>query len=102
MENQAQESPKTESKSSYKGWIIIILIILGATAPFHYVPSRMKVFPKDNLTFSNTFILEEDIYDIKERYNSANIFEKYHIRQEPLVKKLLEKKLLVPQSNSDD
>jgi hypothetical protein len=102
MEEKSQETQKTENKSSYKAWIIFVLIIIGATAPFHYVPSKMKVFPKDNLTFSNTFILEEDIYEIKERYNSANIFEKYHIRQEPLVKKLLEKKLLVPQSNSDD
>ena len=61
---------------------------------FHIIPSRHKVFPKDNFTFSNTFIMEDDISDLIRRYNDATFFEKASIRNEPLARKLIEKGII--------
>jgi hypothetical protein len=61
---------------------------------FHIIPSRLKVFPKDNFTFSNTIITEDDISGLIQRYNNATFFEKAAIRNEALPKKLIEKGII--------
>ena len=61
---------------------------------FHIIPSRLKVFPKDNLTFNNTIITEGDISELIKRYNNASFFEKAAIRNEALPKKLIEKGII--------
>src|SRR5690554_2181727 len=93
METQVKTqktTAKENSGSSTPVWITLIILIIGATLPFHYVPSRAMVFPKESLTFSNTFISQADIDRLIDRYNNAGLIEKITIRQEPLVKKLLE------------
>ncbi len=82
--------------------IIIVGIILLITLPFHYIPEHGKVFPKDNLTFSNTFIFQKDIDAIIKRYNNANFLDKLMIRKETLVKKLLEKGIISQESEAKD
>ena len=58
-------------------WIIVVIVLLlGLTLPFHYIPTRMTMFPKNGLTFSYTLITEEDIESIITRYNNASFFEK--------------------------
>lgn len=79
---------KSSKKPTYL--IVFLVVLLGATLPFHYIPSKLMVFPKNNFTFSNTIITEEDIDQIIERYNSANIFEQTALNNEPLVRKLRE------------
>ena len=59
-----------KNKNTYLGWLIFLYIILFLTLPFHYIPSRMMVFPKSNLSLSYTFITEDDITSIIERYNN--------------------------------
>jgi len=88
-------SRKPQRENSYSGWIITSVVILGATLPFHYVPEQMRIFPKDNLTFSNTFIFQHDINKVIDRYNSARPIERQAINQEPLVRKLREKGIIV-------
>ncbi len=107
--NEAENDPVVESDSdeeiitsrerkggsSVKWTIIIIVIGLGATLPFHYVPSALKVFPKDNLTFSHTIITQEDVDDLIKRYNSCEtIFQQESIRNEPLFRKLSEQGMI--------
>ena len=83
-----------KKKNSYTGWIIFLFIILFLTLPFHYVPSRMMVFPKSNLSFSYTFITEEDITSICKRYNNASLIERTYINNEPIIRKLKEQGIL--------
>ena len=88
-----KQEPKRGCASA--GWFLLILIILivGATLPFHYVFSNgslADVFPKDNLTFSNTFITQQDIDDLIKRYNDAGLIDKLSMRQDPLYKELME------------
>ena len=84
---------KPKSRSG-RGWMIFFIIIIGATLPFHYVPESFKVFPKNNLTFSNTIILQEDIDDLIKRYNNASRYEKLAMKEEPLFRKLTEKGII--------
>jgi hypothetical protein len=77
----------------FLGFITFVIIVLLATLPFHYVSysGNFRVFPKDNLTFSNTIILQEDIDNITKRYYDASTgFEQLAIRQEPLFRKLVD------------
>jgi len=86
----------TKSKKGYTGWIIFIVIVLGLTLPFHYVPSAMKMFPKDHFTFSHTFITKDDIDDIVKRYNNAsNIFEQNAMDNDPFIRILREHGLII-------
>ena len=82
-------------RKSYSIWIIIfIVVVLFATLPFHYALDYGMIFPKEHLTFSNTFITEEDVDKVIERFNNANFIEQQAIRQEPLARKLMEKGLI--------
>jgi hypothetical protein len=82
--------------------IVMILVIgLILTLPFHYIPSRLLVFPKDQLTFSHTIITEEDISKIIEKYNNANLFDKLIMGKDPLIQKLIENKCLIRRSMLD-
>jgi len=38
-----------EKKTSGKGFIIFAFVLLVITLPFHYVPSHLKVFPKNRI-----------------------------------------------------
>ena len=73
-----------------------------ATLPFHYVPSRSRVFPKDHLTFSYTLITEDDIENLIKRYNEGSFFEKLSLQEDALVKKLLENGIIVHKSTNDE
>ena len=71
--------------------IVIIFVIIGATLPFHYIISLGYIFPKNNLTFSYTFITDEDITDITNRYNNASFYEQLAMNNENIIRKLVEK-----------
>lgn len=81
-----------------KGFIIVCIII-GATLPFHYImgPSNLipiRVYLKENLTFSNTFVFQREIKKIIEKYNKAPLHIKEQMQDTPLFKKLVEKNLI--------
>ncbi|NLC93672.1 MAG: hypothetical protein GX677_09480 [Treponema sp.] len=97
MENNQETS--NSKKKSYTGWILFVIIVIGITLPFHYLPERLMVFPKNELTFSNTIIWEEDVDKLIELYNNASFFEKQTIRQEPLVRKLMEKGIIISETD---
>ncbi len=90
---------KQNSNNHYVAWIIFILVILGLTLPFHYVPSQLRMFPKEHFTFKNTIITEEDINKIIETYNNAsNIFEQNTFNNDPFIKTLREQEILVTET----
>ena len=84
----------SKSKNSIFWFSAIVIILVVSILAFHFVPTRLMIFPKDNFTFSNTYISEDDIEEAIERYNNASIFEQVALRNDPLIKKLLEKKLV--------
>jgi len=78
------------------GWIIgVVGVILFATLSFHIIPERLMIFPKEHLSFSNTFITKSDVEKLIDRYNNASLMEKLAIQQEPLVRKLMEKGIII-------
>lgn len=92
---------RNKKKESYSGWILFLFISVGLTLPFHWSLDYGVVFPKEHLTFSNTFFTNEDVAIIIERYNDANFLEKQTISQEPFFRKLIEKGIIIEQ-NSDN
>jgi len=89
-------------KHNYTWLVLICIAFLILTLPFHYLPKRLIMFPKENLTFSNTFIFEENINKIINRYNNASLFEKQAIKQEPLYRKLMEKGIIVEEKSKQN
>lgn len=100
MDTNEQSLVTAQKNKSNSGCFLFIVIMLIATLPFHYVTASFMVFPKENLTFSNTFIIPDDIDKLIERYNNASLYEKQLINQEPLVRKLKEKGLIVVKKES--
>ncbi len=84
------------TKKSYGGWIMggVVVAILFFLLSFHIIPDYLMIFPKEHLTFSNTFINKSDVDNLIDRYNDASLFEKQTIRQEPLMRKLIEKGII--------
>jgi Na+/H+ antiporter NhaC len=87
----------SSNKRNYLPIIILLVIITVSTLPFHYYigGNGFSVFPKNTLTFSNTFITQETIEGIIKRYDEASYLEKQSIRNEPFIRKLFEEKLIV-------
>lgn len=76
-------------------WLaFLFLATIGLTLPFHYIPSALMMFPKDNMSFSYTIVTQTDIDGLVKRYNEASLFEKSAIQNEPLFRKLSEKGLI--------
>ena len=94
--NEETSTPKSTNKTSiYVKLLFLVLVLVGLTLPFHYVLNSLAMFPKEQLTFSNTFITESDIESIIERYyNSANVFSQQAVANEPLVRKLIERRII--------
>jgi hypothetical protein len=92
-----------DNNKPYFKLLVALLIVLGATLPFHYVPASMKVFPKDNLTFSYTIITQEDVDNLLKRYNDCEtILQQQSIRTEPLFRKLSDQGLIWDEKKNDD
>ena len=83
------------------GILFIIIILIGLTLPFHYIPSRLQVFVKASLTFQNTFITEADIENLITQFNDASFFEKIALLNDPLIKKLKEQNIIVDSSSKN-
>ena len=76
--------------------ISTFLLGLFITLPFHYVVYKKEflIFPKNQITFSNTIIDGDDIKGLIQRYNAASLFEKQAINNDPLMRKLREKGII--------
>jgi len=84
-------------------FFLILIIVLITTLPFHYVfQDGIKIIPKDNFTFSNTFVTQHDIDKIIKRYNDESFFGKLEIKKEPLIKKLFENDILRMKSEEEE
>ncbi len=95
MDNSNQPNSSQVSNNSYVGWLLTIVVLLLATLPFHYVfYDGIEIFPKDNFTFSNTFVTVEDIDILIKRHNEANFLDQASIRSESLHKKLMERGII--------
>jgi hypothetical protein len=74
--------------------ITIAAIIFIFSLTFHFIPSRMMLFPKNSITFSHTIITESDISDAVDRYNNASLMQKQAMSKDPFIQKLFEKGIL--------
>lgn len=72
--------------------------ILSFLLFFHVVPASRIVFPKAFPSFADTFV---NLDDYLRHYNSGNFIDKIAMRQTYLFQKLMEKGLLVKNSNSE-
>ena len=93
--SRAKEEKKKQKKNrKLIVWAVSTVAIIFIVLSFHIAPEYGMIFPKDHLTFSNTFITSSDIDDIIRRYNNASIFKRHAIEQEPLMRKLIEKGII--------
>lgn len=94
---------KKESKTiPYIKPVVTMILLIGLTLPFHYIPSRMMMFPKNQLTFSYTFITQSDIDNIIDRYNNSGLFERQAINNEPIVRKLKEMGIIQDRDDEEE
>ena len=77
----------------FKKYIVLISIPLCFLflLAVHIVPSDGALFFKDHLSFRYTIITEDDIFKIRDEYNSANEFEKNPILKSSIFKTLHDK-----------
>lgn len=77
-------------KNNFLSTIIIIsILIFGATLPFHWVISDLIVVPKKNLTFDKTFVTDDEVQEIVEKYYLGSPKEKFEVENDPLTEKLV-------------
>ena len=95
------EPPKSPYHRYIK-WGVIIMVVLLLTLPFHYVPTELKMFPKDHLSLDNTFIFQSDIDHLIERYNKGDVLEKLSMMNEPLYKKLVEEDIIYREPSKEE
>ena len=94
-ESNQQAASKTKPKRSGRvTLVVIIIILLGLTLPFHYLPDHGKVLMKANLTFKNTIVTNSDIEAIVLRLNKASLMEQMQMRQDPFIQTLMESGVL--------
>ncbi len=74
--------------------ISVSMILLIAALGLHIVPYKGTFFPKENFTFSNTFIFKSNVDALLERHNNASFLDKMAIKQEPLFRKLYEQGII--------
>lgn len=90
-----QKPANKKSKRNYKVTFgVIIIILIGLTLPFHYLPEHGKVLMKANLTFKNTIVMNSDIERIVNQYNNASFMQQAQMRQYPFIQTLMESGVL--------
>ena len=92
------KTPECKKKLSI-GFLVICVIILISLFSFHFIPSRMMIFPKEHLTLKKTILTDESLNKLIDDYNNSNVFDQMIMRNDPLVKKLLEKGVIKPINN---
>ena len=92
------KTPEGKKKLSI-GFLVICVIILISLFSFHFIPSRMMIFPKEHLTLKKTILTDESLNKLIDDYNNSNVFDQMIMRNDPLVKKLLEKGVIKPINN---
>ena len=65
-----------------------VFFICMLAFPFHWVPSEMIVVPKKALTLKNTFVSEDEVISIVEKYYLGTPKEQFEIYNDPLAQKL--------------
>ena len=99
-----KNNSKIEKKNNQQiiiGIFASILIVLGSTLPFHFVfkQNDFMIFPKNSLTFSYTIITQQDIDNIIERYNNSSFLNRQAMNNEPVIRKLMEKGLIIEETH---
>jgi len=104
LDDFTKEALKNDNSEQIKhpffwGLVILSVIALCLTLPFHYVIDHQVVFLKSSLSFDKTFVTQKVIDEMIIRYNKSiekfDFLEIQAIRNEPLHKKLVEKGIII-------
>jgi mannitol-specific phosphotransferase system IIBC component len=94
-DKKEKQSKKAKPKRTSKVTLgIIVVILIGLTLPFHYLPQHGRVLVKANLTFKNTIVTNSDIERIVKQYNNASFMQQVQMRQDPFIQTLMESGVL--------
>lgn len=58
------------------------------------------MFPKENLSLNNTTLEENDINNLIEKYNNSSFVEKTIMRNDPLVRILLQNGIIIERNKN--
>lgn len=76
-------------KNNFLTKLVTFIIITSAlTLPFHWVLSEPIIVPKKSLTFDKTFVTEDDVHEIVEKYYLGSPKEKFEVENDPLTEEL--------------
>ena|ERR1700758_2723924 len=104
--NQKQETKN--GQYSIKTQLIVLSSIAGAIMLylllFHNVicNDQWKVFPKENITFSNSFVNEDDIRALINKYNQSSFMDKIVLSNTPLWRTLTKEGCIVNKEKEKD
>lgn len=89
-------------KNNYLTKLVTFIIIISAlTLPFHWVLSEPIIVPKKNLTFDRTFVSEDDVQEIVDKYYLGSPMEKLEVKNDPLTKALVKRWDVYKTDNGD-
>lgn len=75
-------------KNNLLKYIPLLIVICILTLPFHWIPSEKMIVPKKTLSFDKTYVSEEEVREIIEKYYLGSPIEKMEIKNDPLTEKL--------------
>ena len=81
--------------------VTFIIITSALTLPFHWVLSEPIIVPKKNLTFDRTFVSEDDVHEIVDKYYLGSPKEKFEVENDPLTKALVKRWDVYQTDNGD-
>jgi hypothetical protein len=81
--------------------VIFIIIASALTLPFHWVLSEPIIVPKKNLSFDRTFVSEDDVQEIVEKFYLGSPKEKFEVENDPLTKALVKRWDVYQTDNGD-
>lgn len=93
--DESIQPPQSLPKGCGISVVVLMVAVVVFLLSFHILPDHRRVFPKENLTFEHTFVTNEDIDALIRRYNNASFFERNIIRQEPIMRTLTERGIIV-------
>ena len=75
--------------------LVVLFSLLLILLNYHIYTDGFYFFKKQSMSFSNTFISDEDIEAIKIRYNKSSYQEKQTMQNDLLFQRLIEEKILI-------
>jgi hypothetical protein len=98
QDSSSKEHKKNEAKSFFIFLLILTVIFIALTLPFHIIigdgGATWRYFPKESLTFNHTFTTSIELGKISVKYHEASPSELQEMNVDPFIRRLIEEDAL--------